>query len=163
MLKSTHYGAYSNGLEIALIFLSEVAVRSGIEQKENVCRTAEATRHCKIRYLFWNDQKKSGKSLRSVLFRTLEGIYPQSKKGEILHFLHWTLNISELYSIFLHWKCHFSYTEVERVTECDFQCNFSVGISVGNFSVSLWLSASSVGNVGFWQLKSCIDDVKAMH
>ena len=31
MLKSTHYGAYSNGLEIALIFLSEVAVRSGIE------------------------------------------------------------------------------------------------------------------------------------
>ena len=34
MLKSTHYGAYSNGLEIALIFLSEVAVRSGIEQKK---------------------------------------------------------------------------------------------------------------------------------
>ena len=145
---------------ILLLFsVFEVVVRQGIEQIKYVCRTAEATRHCKSRQLFWNGQKKSGKSSRNRLFRTLEGIYPQSKKGEILHFLHWTLITNKLHSIFLHWKCHFSYTATERVPKCDFQCNFSVGISVGNFSISRWLSAPSVGNAGFRQLKSCIDDV----
>ena len=107
--------------------------------------------------------KEKWKKIAEQTFSDSEGIYPLSKKSEILHFLHLLLSINKLDSIFLHWKCHFSYTATERVTECAFQCNFSVGISVGNFSVSLWLSASSVGNAGFWQLKSCIDTVDTMH